>query len=162
MKDKFLYLKQFMTALEDLDPEDRYRATYVLCYWGLHREFPQEATAVDKMYVKANMKLFEGQDLYTQVQKEKGTKGGRPSAITDEQIWGAYRELYVELGRYPTEKETIAKIGANVGRIATRSAWKTRNEHLYESMKQVSYKEANEEQFAKQISSFNEEDFHGF
>ena len=51
MKDKFLYLEQFMTALEDLDKEYIYRATYVLCYYGLYREFPEEATAIDKMYV---------------------------------------------------------------------------------------------------------------
>jgi hypothetical protein len=128
-----------MTALEDLNPDDRYRATYVLCYWGLYREFPPEATGVDKMFVKTNMKLFEGQDNFVQRQREIGNKGGRPSAITDEQIWGAYRALYRELGRYPTEQETIDKIGANVKRIATRKAWQTRNEHLY-----------------------REEDFHGF
>ena len=141
MRDKFLYLEQFMTALEDLEQEDMYRATYVLCYYGLYREFPPEATAVDKMYVKANAKLFEGQDNYVAAQKEKGVKGGRPSAITDEQIWGAYRELYEKNGAYPTEKEVIAYLGADVKRIATRSAWKNRNEHLYESMKQVSYKD---------------------
>ena len=141
MRDKFLYLEQFMTALEDLEQEDMDRATYVLCYYGLYREFPPEATAVDKMYVKANAKLFEGQDNYVAAQKEKGVKGGRPSAITDEQIWGAYRELYEKNGAYPTEKEVIAHLGADVKRIATRSAWKNRNEHLYESMKQVSYKD---------------------
>ena len=79
MKDKFLYLEQFMTALEDLDKEDIYRATYVLCYYGLYREFPEDATAVDKMYVKANAKLFDGQDAYAVKQAERGKKGGRQS-----------------------------------------------------------------------------------
>lgn len=141
MRDSFTYLKQFLTALEDLEPEDRYRATYVLCYYGLHREFPEEATAVDKMFVKTNIKLFEGQDVFAQAQKDKGIKGGRPSELTDEQIWGAYRELYQKKGAYPTEKEVIQYLGANVQRIAARKAWQTRNEHLYESMEQVSYKD---------------------
>jgi hypothetical protein len=154
MRDKFLYLEQFLTALEDLEPEDRYRATYVLCYWGLYREFPPEATGVDKMYVKTNAKLFEGQDSYVAAQKEKGTKGGRPSEVTDEQIWGAYKELYEKKnGGYPTEQEVIAYLGANVKRIATRNAWKTRNEHLYESMKQVSNKDT---------YNTNTDGFHGF
>ena len=130
MKDKFLYLKQFMTALEDLDAEDRYRATYVLCYYGLYREFPHEATGVDKMYVKANAKLFEGQDAFVQKQKENGVKGGRPSAITDEQIWGAYRELFRKKGAEPSEKEVIDFCGGGVTRIATRKAWKERKDHL--------------------------------
>lgn len=121
MKEKFLYLKQFMTALEDLEPEDRYRATYVLCYWGLYREFPQEATAIDKMYVKTNAKLFEGQDAFVQGQKEKGNKGGRPSAITDEQILEAYKALMDQKGgEEPTEKEVIDYCGGGVQRIATR------------------------------------------
>ena len=130
MANRFLYLEQFITALEDLEPEDRFRATYVLCYWGLYREFPPEATGIDKMFVKTNMKLFEGQDNFMQKQKALGEKGGRPSAVSDEEIWAAYNELYEKKGAYPTEQDVIQFLGAGVSRIAGRKAWQERNEHL--------------------------------
>lgn len=130
MKDSFLYLRQFITALEDLEPEDRYRATYVLCYYSLNKEFPPEATAIDKMYVKTNMRLLEGQDIYLQKQSERGLKGGRPSTVTDEEIWAAYNTLYEQNGGYPSEQEVINYLGVGLKRIATRKAWKERNEHL--------------------------------
>lgn len=125
MKDKFLYLEQFMTALEDLDADDKYRATYVLCYYGLYREFPEEATAVDKMYVKANAKLFEGQDAYVEKQIERGKKGGRSGEFTDEQIENALITLYNELGRIPTEKAVLAHLGG-ISAIRNRDVWKNR------------------------------------
>ena len=126
MKDKFLYLEQFMTALEDLDKEDIYRATYVLCYYGLYREFPEDATAVDKMYVKANAKLFDGQDAYAVKQAERGKKGGRPSDTTDERIEEVILELYDELGKIPSEKAVLDRLGGTAA-IRHRSAWKNRD-----------------------------------
>lgn len=125
MKDKFLYLEQFMTALEDLEEEDKYRATYVLCYYGLYREFPEEATAIDKMYVKANAKLFDGQDAYVAKQIERGKKGGRSGEFTDEQIENALITLYNELGRIPTEKAVITHLGGTSA-IRNRDVWKNR------------------------------------
>ena len=125
MKDKFLYLEQFMTALEDLDKEDMYRATYVLCYYGLYREFPEEATAVDKMYVKANAKLFDGQDAYAVKQAERGKKGGRPSELTDEQLEQTIISLYEENGRVPTERAILDRLGGTAA-IRHRNAWKNR------------------------------------
>lgn len=122
---KFLYLEQFMTALEDLDKEDMYRATYVLCYYGLHREFPEDATAVDKMYVKANAKLFEGQDAYVAKQIERGKKTGRSGEFTDEQIENALITLYNELGRIPTEKAVLAHLGGTSA-LRNRDVWKNR------------------------------------
>lgn len=126
MKDKFLYLEQFMTALEDLDKEDIYRATYVLCYYGLYREFPEEATAVDKMYVKANAKLFDGQDAYAVKQAERGKKGGRPSELTDEQLEQTIISLYEENGRVPTERAILDRLGGTAA-IRHRNAWKNRD-----------------------------------
>lgn len=125
MKDKFLYLEQFMTALEDLDADDKYRATYVLCYYGLYREFPEEATAVDKMYVKANAKLFEGQDAYAAKQAERGRKTGRSGEFTDEQIENALTTLYDELGKIPTEKAVLAHLGGTSA-LRNRDVWKNR------------------------------------
>ena len=122
---KFLYLEQFMTALEDLDADDKYRATYVLCYYGLHREFPEEATAIDKMYVKANAKLFEGQDAYAAKQAERGRKTGRSGEFTDEQIENALITLYDELGKIPTEKAVLAHLGGTSA-LRNRDVWKNR------------------------------------
>lgn len=122
---KFLYLEQFMTALEDLDKEDMYRATYVLCYYGLYREFPEEATAIDKMYVKANAKLFEGQDAYAAKQAERGRKTGRSGEFTDEQIENALITLYNELGKIPTEKAVLAHLGGTSA-LRNRDVWKNR------------------------------------
>ena len=126
MKDKFLYLEQFMTALEDLDKEDMYRATYVLCYYGLYREFPEDATAVDKMYVKANAKLFDGQDAYAVKQAERGKKGGRPSELTDEQLEQTIISLYEENGKVPTERAILDRLGGTAA-IRHRNAWKNRD-----------------------------------
>lgn len=125
MNNKFLYLEQFITALEDLDKEDMYRATYVLCYYGLYREFPEEATAFDKMYVKANAKLFDGQDAYSAKQAERGKKGGRPSELTDEQIEGAIISLYEETGKVPGERAVLDRLGGTAA-IRHRNAWKNR------------------------------------
>lgn len=125
MKDKFLYLEQFMTALEDLDKEDMYRATYVLCYYGLYREFPEEATAIDKMYVKANAKLFDGQDAYTAKQAGRGKKGGRTREFTDEQIEEALITLYNKAGRIPTEKAVLEHLGGTSA-LRNRDVWKNR------------------------------------
>lgn len=122
---KFLYLEQFMTALEDLDADDKYRATYVLCYYGLYRDFPEEATAIDKMYVKANAKLFEGQDAYAAKQAERGKKTGRSGEFTDEQIENALITLYNELGRIPTEKAVLAHLGGTSA-LRNRDVWKNR------------------------------------
>ena len=125
MKDKFLYLEQFMTALEDLDKEDMYRATYVLCYYGLYREFPEEATAIDKMYVKANAKLFEGQDAYAAKQADRGKKGGRPGELTDDQIKEAIISLYDITGKVPTERAVLEQLGGTAA-IRHRNVWKER------------------------------------
>ena len=125
MKDKFLYLEQFMTALEDLDKEDMYRATYVLCYYGLYREFPEEATAIDKMYVKANAKLFDGQDAYVAKQAGRGKKGGRTGEFTDEQIEQAIISLYDKGGRIPTEKAVLEHLGGTSA-LRNRDVWKNR------------------------------------
>lgn len=122
---KFLYLEQFMTALEDLDADDKYRATYVLCYYGLYRDFPEEATAIDKMYVKANAKLFEGQDAYAAKQAERGKKTGRSGEFTDEQIENALITLYNELGKIPTEKAVLAHLGGTSA-LRNRDVWKNR------------------------------------
>lgn len=128
---KFLYLEQFMTALEDLDADDKYRATYVLCYYGLHREFPEEATAIDKMYVKANAKLFEGQDAYAAKQAERGRKTGRSGEFTDEQIENALITLYDELGKIPTEKAVLAHLGGTSA-LRNRDVWKNREKICFE------------------------------
>lgn len=131
MNNKFLYLEQFMTALEDLDREDMYRATYMLCYYGLYREFPEEATALDKMYVKANAKLFDGQDAYVAKQAERGKKGGRSGEFTDEQIKEAIVTLYLNGGRIPTEKAVLAHLGGTSA-LRNRDVWKNRDKICFE------------------------------
>ena len=125
-RNSFWYLKQFLDAVdnEDLTYEEKCSATYALCYFGIRGIFPQEATGMDKMYVRANEKLLEGQDNYKQEKSERGATGGSVSArITDAQIKGAYIELYKMLGRVPTEKEVIEKCGGGVSRIASRKIW---------------------------------------
>lgn len=125
-RNSFWYLKQFLDAIDndDLTYDEKCRATYSLCYYGIKGAFPPEATGMDKMYVKSNEKLFEGQDTYREERKEKGANGGKAAKISDEQIKGAYIELYNLLGRIPTEKEVIEKCGGGVERIAGRKIWK--------------------------------------
>lgn len=126
MKDKFLYLEQFMTALEDLDADDKYRATYVLCYYGLYREFPEEATAVDKMYVKANAKLFDGQDAYIEKQVERGKQGGRPTKVTDEMIIEEIKKMKEE-GLVITSDALGKRVGMSAAAIRKRDPWKDKD-----------------------------------
>lgn len=126
MKDKFLYLEQFMTALEDLDADDKYRATYVLCYYGLYREFPEEATAVDKMYVKANAKLFEGQDAYAEKQAERGKQGGRPTKVTDEIIIEEIKKMKEE-NLVITSEALGKRVGMSAAAIRKRDPWKDKD-----------------------------------
>lgn len=125
-RSSFWYLKQFLDAIDndDLTYEEKCKATYCLCYYGIKGVFPPEANGMDKMYAKSNEKLFEGQDAYREERKEKGANGGKVAKITDEEIKGAYIELYHFLGRVPTEKEVIEKCGGGVERIAGRKVWK--------------------------------------
>lgn len=121
-RNSFWYLKQFLDAIDsdDLTYEEKCKATYSLCYYGIKGVFPPEATGMDKMYVKSNEKLLEGQDIYREEKKEKGANGGKAAKITDEQIKAAYIELYKVLGRPPKEQEVIDRCGGGVERIASR------------------------------------------
>lgn len=125
-RNSFWYLKQFLDAVdnEDLTYEEKCRATYTLCYYGIKGEFPPEAGGYEKMYAKSNEKLFEGQDSYKEKQSDKGRKGEKSRTVSDEEIREAYAALYFELGHYPTESEVIQKTGADVQRLGGRKVWK--------------------------------------
>ena len=127
-RNSFWYLKQFLDAIDndDLSYEEKCRATYALCYYGIKGVFPPEANGMDKMYARSNEKLFEGQDNYREQKSKEGQLGGVNNAtITDEQIREAYAALYFENGEhYPSEQEVIAKTGANVQRFSSRKVWK--------------------------------------
>ena len=85
--------------------------------------------------LKNAQRMIEGQDKYKVEKAEVGKKGGRTAAITDEQILGAYVEIYKKEGRRATEQEIIDYCGGGVKRIGTRSAWKRRDDYLLECMK---------------------------
>ena len=148
MKDKFLYLEQFMTALEDLEEEDKYRATYVLCYYGLYREFPEEATAIDKMYVKANAKLFEGQDAYIEKQTERGKQGGRPTKVTDEMIIEEIKKMKEE-GLVITSDALGKRVGMSAAAIRKRDPWKDKDKIM------LGEKDPDQDDIKASISAFN-------
>lgn len=131
----FTYNPQYLDALEDLTEEEQWRATYVLCYYGVNGEFPSCATSLDKMFVKTNLKMIAGSINWQEKQGEKAKKGGRIAAISDEQILEAYVELYKKTGHKPSEKEVIEFCGGGVTRIGTRDAWKKRDQYLEECMK---------------------------
>lgn len=125
-RNSFWYLKQFLDAIDsdELTYEEKCRATYVLCYYGIKGVFPPEATGYEKMYARSNEKLFEGQDAYRQNQSDNGTIGGsKGKGLTDEAIKEAYAALYFEWGRIPTEQEVIKKTGASVANIRGRKVW---------------------------------------
>jgi len=132
--NSFTYNPQYLVALEDLDEEDQWRATYVLCYYGVHGEFPSCATAIDKMFVKTNLKMIAGSISWQGKQNDKAKKGGKVAAISDEQIIGAYIELYKKNGKRASEKEVIDYCGGGISRIATRAVWKNRDKYLYDCM----------------------------
>lgn len=116
----FTYNPQYLVALEDLDEKDQWRATYVLCYYGVYGEFPSCATAIDKMFVKTNLKMIAGSINWQEKQAEKAKSAGRNAKISDDQIIGAYIEIYKKTGHKPSEKEVIDFCGGGVSRIATR------------------------------------------
>ena len=133
----FTFVPTFLTDIMSLPYEQRCQIIDAICYWGVHRELPPEIedNALAIALLKNAQRMIEGQDKYKVEKAEAGKKGGRTAAITDEQILGAYVELYKKEGRKPTEKEVIDFCGGGVQRIGTRSAWKRRDEYLYECMK---------------------------
>jgi len=134
-RNSFSFLKQFIDAVdtEDLTYEERCRAVYALCYYAIRGEYPDAAAGMDKMYVRTNIKLLEGQDKFKEEKSQQGSKGGPKPKITDEQIKRAYAELYFENGGVlPSEKDVIEKCGGGVCRINQRKGWLERNEYLNE------------------------------
>jgi hypothetical protein len=125
-RNSFSFLKQFLDAVdtEDLTYEEKCHAVYTLCYYAIRGEYPATAAGMDKMYVRANEKLLEGQDEYRSKKSAEGANGGVKGAkITDEQIRAAYVELYRIKGGPPSEQEVIAKCGGGVQRIGARKVW---------------------------------------
>ena len=125
-RNSFSFLKQFLDAVdtEDLTYNERCQATYALCYFAIRGEYPQEASAMDKMHVRNNIKLLEGQDEFRNKKSAEGAIGGSKGVkITDEQIRAAYVELYKIKGTPPSEQEVIAKCGGGVQRIGARKVW---------------------------------------
>ena len=128
IEDNFRYLKQFLTALEDLDEEDKYRATYCLCYYWFYREFPEGATPMDKMYVKSQIKLIEGQDKFNQKQKDNSKKAGRnPDQASDEELEIEIIRLYKE-GLPVKAKSLGEKFNMTDAAIRQRTPWQHREE----------------------------------
>lgn len=126
-RNSIWYLKQFLDAIDndELTYDEKCRATYTLCYYGIKGVFPPEAGGYEKMYAKSNEKLFEGQDGYKEKKSGEGKKGGSNNAtVTDEEIREAYAALYFEKGgKHPKEQEVIAKTGAAVQRFGSRNVW---------------------------------------
>ena len=126
-RNSFWYLKQFLDAIDndELTYEEKCKATYTLCYYGIKGVFPPEAGGYEKMYAKSNEKLFEGQDEYKEKQSNKGKIGGSNGAtVSDEEIREAYAALYFENGgHYPSEQDVIKKTGATVQRFGSRNVW---------------------------------------
>ena len=126
-RNSFWYLKQFLDAIDndELTYEEKCKATYTLCYYGIKGVFPPEAGGYEKMYAKSNEKLFEGQDAYKEDKKIKGKIGGSNGAtVSDEEIREAYAALYFEKGgEHPKEQEVIEKTGATVQRFGGRKVW---------------------------------------
>ena len=128
IEDNFKYLKQFLTALEDLEEEDKYRATYCLCYYWFYRDFPEGAKPMDKMYVKSQIKLIEGQDNYNQRQKNNSKKAGRnPDQASDKDLETEIIRLYKE-GLPVKAKSLGEKFNMTDAAIRQRTPWQHRDE----------------------------------
>lgn len=147
VENSFKYLKQFLIALEDLEDAEKHRATYCLCYYWFNREFPPEATPYDKMYVKSQMRLIEGQDEYNARQKEIGKEGGRPKKATEEEIRGALIEMF-QNGEKITSDALGARVGLSGDTIRKRPTWKNKDSILAELNREQSDTQAS-------ISAFN-------
>lgn len=133
----FTFVSTFLTDIMSLPYEQRCKIIDAIVYWGVYRELPQEieGDALSIALLKNAQRMIEGQDKYKEAATSAGKKGGRVSAITDEQILGAYVELFKKNGYKPTEQEVIDYCGGGVKRIGTRNAWKRRDQYLYECMK---------------------------
>ena len=133
----FTFVSTFLTDIISLPYEQRCQILDAICYWGVYRELPPEIenNALAIALLKNAQRMIEGQDKYKVEKAEAGKKGGRTAAITDEQILGAYVEIYKKEGRRATEQEIIDYCGGGVKRIGTRSAWKRRDDYLLECMK---------------------------
>lgn len=120
--NSFTFVSTFLTDLEKLPYETRCKVIDAICYWGVYKQLPSEVEGdpVILALLSNPQRMIEGQEKYKEEKSIAGKKGGRAAALSDEEIIGAYVELYKKNGRKATEKEVIDFCGANVSRIAMR------------------------------------------
>lgn len=137
-KNSFKYVKQFLDALVTVDSyEMKGTATYALCYYALTGELPDEATDADRMYVGAYQKMIEGQEDWIKEKSQEGAiSGKKKQQLTDEELIGAIRALYQQLGRIPREPE-ILNFTHTTATVRKRDPWRDRNKICGENVEET-------------------------
>ena len=124
----FTYNERYLEAVNEIQDEQlRYRLNYDLCYYGVYGELPPDAGDVSKLFITSVRALIEGSHEYNAAQSVKGKKGGRTSAVSDEQIKGAIIEFYGGHGRLPSNTELGAMVGLTGDAVRHREPWKNKD-----------------------------------
>lgn len=131
----FSYVERYMEAINEVDDiELRNKLNYDLCFYGVYGILPDDASAMSPLFIKSVQALIEGSHKFNEEQREKGIKGGRPSAVSDEVIEEAMIEFYKEHNRLPSNTELGAMVGLTGGAIRQRGPWKNKEQILSEKL----------------------------
>ena len=124
----FTYNERYLEAINEIQDEQlRYKLNYDLCYYGVYGELPPDAGDVSKLFITSVRALIQGSHEYAAAQLEKGKKGGRTSAISDEQIEGAIIEFYGGHKKLPSSAELGAMVGLSADAVRQRQPWKNKD-----------------------------------
>lgn len=123
--NSFSYVERYMEAVNEVDDvELRNKLNYDLCFYGIYGILPDDASAMSPLFIKSVQALIEGSHKFNEEQEEKGRKGGRPSAVSDEDIKGAIIEFYEGHKKLPSNSELGAMVGLTGGAVRQREPWK--------------------------------------
>lgn len=126
--NSFSYVERYLEAVNEVDDvELRNKLNYDLCFYGIYGMLPDDASAMSPLFIKSVQALIEGSHKFNEEQKEKGKKGGRPSAVSDEEITGAIIEFYKGHKKLPSNTELGGMVGLTGGAVRQREPWKNKD-----------------------------------
>ena len=126
--NSFSYVERYMEAVNEVDDiELRNKLNYDLCFYGVYGILPDDASAMSPLFIKSVQALIEGSHKFNEEQQEKGKKGGRPSAVSDEEIKGAIIEFYKGHKKLPSNSELGAMVGLTGGAVRQREPWRQKD-----------------------------------
>ena len=120
----FTYTQKYMEVISTLDEKDKYKVNWDLCWYGLYGEMPEDVLPISRTIIASFGVLLKGSQEYNEKQSERGSKGGRPSKATDEEIMNYVNEYKGLYGTLPSSSQIGAQFGMSGAAIRQRKIWK--------------------------------------